>query len=98
MVAVSYFSLRDSCRCAANRLSLVHYTGRPNSDWWAETLRELTIATLACDQCCCRHTLARVEVIDLSWWWQPRTVLRYPCCELRAGYRFKRASVRAGPS
>jgi len=45
----------------------VHYTGRPNSDWWAETLREPTTATLACDQRRCRHTLARMKVIDLNF-------------------------------
>src|SRR5437899_1271526 len=28
--------------------SLVHYTGRRSSDWRAETLRELPIATLEC--------------------------------------------------
>ena len=44
-------------------LSLVHYTGGPNLDCWAETLSELTIAALACDQRRCRHTLASVEVI-----------------------------------
>src|SRR2546422_5918938 len=37
-------------------LSLVHYTGGPNSDWRAETHHELTIATLGkrdqrCDAC-----------------------------------------------
>src|SRR5882724_4110438 len=118
-------------------LSLVHYTGRSNSDWWAETLREPTTATLACDQRRCRHTLARVKVIDLNVWVSSRPPLWPPsvceanchpkplpasvaasACgghaagvvvaataisaadirELRAGYLFKKASVRAGPS
>ena len=43
-------------------LVLVHYTGRPNSDWWAETLRELVSATLECRQR--RHAIVHVEVFD----------------------------------
>src|SRR6266566_1813268 len=42
-------------------LSLVHYTGRPNSDWWAETLRELVSATLECGRRRCRHAIVHVE-------------------------------------
>ena len=46
--------------------SLVHYTGRPSSDRRAETLRELPIATLECDQRRCRRAIVRVEVFDLN--------------------------------
>ena len=48
-------------------LSLVHYTGRPNSDWWAETLRELVSATL------------RVRSTPLPSHYRPRGGLRSEC-------------------
>jgi len=59
-------------------LSLVHYTGRPKADWRAETLRELAIAILACDQRRCRHAIVHVAAFE-------RNVLclqRRRCCEL----------------
>jgi len=46
--------------------SLVHYTGRPSSDWRTKTLRELPIATLECDQRRCRRAIVRVEIFDLN--------------------------------
>ena len=64
IVVASYFSLRDSCSCAPRLV--IHYTGRPSSDWRAETLRELPIARLECDQRRCRRAIVRVEVFDLN--------------------------------
>ena len=64
IVVASYFSLRDSCSCAPRLL--IHYTGRPSSDWRAETLRELPIARVECGQRRCRRAIVRVEVFDLN--------------------------------
>jgi hypothetical protein len=58
-------------------LLLVHYTGRPNSDWRAETLRELVSATHQCQRRC-RHAIVHVEGFD------PNVICpqQRRCCEL----------------
>src|SRR5438094_5414948 len=116
MVVVSSLLPSRQLSSCGEPLSLVHYTGRPNSDWWAETLaahdrytrvRSTPLPSLARPReghrseflCLCEATwhprlLVRASprapaggTRRVSWWRQPRSALRGPCCEFDPGRR-----------